>query len=124
MINKYFANLEDQIRLFDYLIHLYNVSIKNYSSTKGYIIGEIIFTDKSKLSFREVKDIELQGKDKYAYNYIDGKNNLIFRYDNAPHYKQLDTFPHHKHLPDKIVESYEPELIDIIFEIADYLKNK
>ncbi len=34
----------------------------------------------------------------YRYHFQDKQNNLIFRYDNAPHFPNLDSFPHHKHL--------------------------
>ena len=35
-------------------------------------------------------------KPKYSYNFIDGKMNLVFRYDNAAHHREIPTFPHLK----------------------------
>ena len=52
----------------------------------------------------------------YRYHFQDGQNNLIFRYDNAPHFSELKTYPHHKHLPDRVIESYEPFIIEVIKE--------
>ena len=36
-----------------------------------------------------------------------------------PHHPHLSSFPHHKHIKNKIIESKEPELILIIKEIKD-----
>ena len=52
----------------------------------------------------------------YRYHFQDGKNNIIFRYDNTPHFPELKTFPHHKHLPDRVIESDEPSIIKVIEE--------
>ena len=52
----------------------------------------------------------------YRYHFQDKQNNLIFRYDNTPHFPALNNFPHHKHLPDEIVAIEEPSLLKIIDE--------
>jgi hypothetical protein len=31
----------------------------------------------------------------YRYHCQDGKNSLVFRYDNTPHFPDLVSFPHH-----------------------------
>ena len=117
MVKKYFHNLEMQINLFDNLVSNYSVSTKYYNKNKGFISGRIEFKDNSILNFKEVKDTEYHKKDKYSYQYMDFNKNLIFRYDNAYHHPEIQTFPHHKHLPDNITSTNEPELIDILFEI-------
>ncbi len=123
MIKNYLVKLEEQISLFDNIISIYTLTIKNYSSTKGYISGELKFIDDSRLSFKEIKDTEQKTKDKYAYNYLDEKNGLIFRYDNAFHHPEISTFPHHKHVSNKIIDSEEPELIDILIEISKFIND-
>ena len=45
------------------------------------------------------------------------KKNLISRWDTAPHYKDLETFPYHVHLPDSVKESKPISLIDALDEI-------
>ena len=47
---------------------------------------------------------------------------MIFRYDNVPHHKEIKTFPHHKHLQDKVVESQEINLYDILLEIREIIQ--
>ncbi|MFQ5632806.1 MAG: DUF6516 family protein [bacterium] len=41
---------------------------------------------------------------------------LTFRYDAAPHFSALHSFPHHKHLPDKVIAAEKPSVIDAIQE--------
>ena len=48
---------------------------------------------------------------------MDKDKNLIFRYDNAGHHPEIATFPHHKHTPNGIEESNEPNMEDIMKEV-------
>ena len=44
--------------------------------------------------------LEMQGTlevTKYRHHWQDGQGLLIKRWDNAPHYPDIDTFPHHLH---------------------------
>jgi hypothetical protein len=43
---------------------------------------------------------------------------MVFRYDNAPHHIEVATFPHHKHEAEMIKSSIEPTLYDVLIEIA------
>jgi len=42
--------------------------------------------------------------------------NLVFRYDNTPHFPGLEGFPHHKHLSDKVTGTEEPSILKVIEE--------
>ena len=52
----------------------------------------------------------------YRYHFQDGQNNIVFRYDNTPHFPDLDKFPHHKHLSDKVVGTAQPSILMVINE--------
>lgn len=52
----------------------------------------------------------------YRYHFQDGQNNLIFRYDNTPHFPELESFPHHRHLADKVTGIEEPSIVKVIEE--------
>jgi len=52
----------------------------------------------------------------YRYHFQDRQNNLVFRYDNTPHFPDIESFPHHKHLSHKVVASKELPLTEIIEE--------
>ena len=52
----------------------------------------------------------------YRYHCQDGKNSLIFRYDSTPHFPDLSSFPHHKHLPGEVIDSDRPNLPAVVEE--------
>ncbi len=52
----------------------------------------------------------------YRYHFQDRDNNLIFRYDNTPHFPEIETFPHHKHTKNDVIDSDIPKLSDIFKE--------
>ncbi len=68
-------------------------------------INEAIMVEMQKLSFLS-----------YRYHYQNKQNQLIFRYDNTPHFPDLTTFPHHKHLKNKVIAAEKPDLTDVITE--------
>jgi len=82
------------------------------SSTSGrYFKIQITFTDHSILIAREFSSQEERN---YSFHWMDKKKNLIIRWDNAPYHKQMKTFPHHKHTNDRIIESKEITLEEVI----------
>ena len=58
----------------------------------------------------------------YRYHFQGSQNNLIFRYDNTPHFPDLESFPHHKHLSNDVVSSNEPSVIRVIEEAMQLAK--
>jgi len=50
------------------------------------------------------------------------KGNLIMRWDNQPHWRDIRTFPHHKHKGDEVQESKERNLADVLEFIARDLR--
>ncbi len=102
-------------------------SIDKYFSSSNkevFIKGNLIFID---LSFLEFSIYVLEkGKeivfDKYRFQYMDYKKRVVFRYDNAPHYSNISTFPLHKHSQDgKVVESTVPKFHETIEEITAFI---
>ncbi|MEA3436031.1 MAG: DUF6516 family protein [Thermodesulfobacteriota bacterium] len=52
----------------------------------------------------------------YRYHFQDKQNNLVFRYDNTPHFPDIESFPHHKHLSDKVTGIEKPSILEVIDE--------
>ncbi len=117
MIEAYFEQIEGALREFAN-IRSYTLTKKVYNRQQGCIDGMIIFETGLRLESVEVKDTDISGKLKYRYQCMNEQPELIFRYDNAPHHPETQTFPHHKHTADAVVESHEPTLHDILLEIA------
>lgn len=59
--------------------------------------------------------------DKYRFHYMDERGRLIFRYDNAPHHKEISSFPDHKHTSSGVAESSLPSIRDILNEISAFI---
>ena len=57
----------------------------------------------------------------YRYHFQDERNCLVFRYDSTPHFPNLSTFPHHKHLPDDVISSQKPEITQVLKEATELL---
>ncbi|MFP4395896.1 MAG: DUF6516 family protein [Anaerolineales bacterium] len=57
----------------------------------------------------------------YKFHYRADDEKLIFRYDNAPHHRNLATFPAHKHTEDDVIEARPPDFTEVLREIDDLL---
>jgi hypothetical protein len=91
----------------------------------GLIHIRVYFWDNSFLDIFEVVSTELgyPVRISYAYTYFRG-NQLVFRYDNAPHHPEIATHPHHKHIGQKesLAPADQPNLSQIIAEIVALLE--
>ncbi|MEH2383220.1 MAG: DUF6516 family protein [Nostoc sp.] len=58
----------------------------------------------------------------YRYHFQDEKNSLIFRYDSTPHFPNLPSFPHHKHLFDNVIACEKPHIADVLQEVMEFLE--
>ncbi len=88
---------------------------------QGYVTGELLFVDGSRLHFREFLDGEdtIIEKLMYTYHYQNALNDLIFRYDNALHRPRLAS-PEHKHSADGVQLVPAPALEDVLLEVMAY----
>ncbi|MCK4491669.1 MAG: hypothetical protein KAU03_03540 [Candidatus Altiarchaeales archaeon] len=53
-------------------------------------------------------------KSRYKYHWQDKEGNLIARWDNVPHHPEVSSFPHHRHVKDKVQESKEMGLGEVL----------
>ncbi len=118
MIREHFVTIEKLIRD-DPLVISSEIHKTSTSPETAYIKGEILFMDGTVLAFFEhvrVAGIVLNITD-YRYHYMTEENEMIFRYDNAPHHQEVDTFPHHKHLPSGLQRGDMPGFESVMDEI-------
>ena len=82
----------------------------------------VIFVDCSKLRIKEYRFSD--GSRKYAYHWESADGILKIRWDNAEHWPNVPTFPHHKHLDssDNVHPSTETDLEDVLKHIASNIK--
>ncbi len=90
------------------------------TSVSGFLDCKVLLIDGSELFVTEyfaVFDDKIQ-RDKYSYH-LQKNGELIIRWDNAPHHKELFTFPFHVHRKDGVHESKEMMVEDVLEEISE-----
>jgi len=117
MLDAHAARIEAAIRGCA-VVATYALNTVQLSPNTGYVEGEIMFVDGSRLVFFEFWRRMVAGLDreKYRYHLMDANNQLLFRYDDAPHHPGVATFPHHKHLPTGMTHSPAPHFAEVLAE--------
>ena len=115
MITEYFKSIEHLLSN-SKLIADKTIGFKEFSSNEGMVTGRLLFLGGYSFNFMEYIQIGKR-RPKYRFNLSDSKGKLIFRYDNAPHHKEISTHPHHKHLGTQVKPSEEIGLAEVISEI-------
>lgn len=117
MIEEYLQDLEKVLAQTHFAVDV-QLAIDKRSLYIAFIEGTLAFFDGSNLHFMEFVNVK-EGINKYKYSYHYQLNDsLIFRYDMAPHHKEVTTFPHHKHIADgQVVDTAAPSLFDVLEEI-------
>jgi hypothetical protein len=119
---RYFKRIKNRIGKLEWLIDRLSINTEyDEDADTGFIGGNITFKDGSIFHFKEV----LLGKNRhYRFHYMGERNNLISRWDTAPHHKDLKTFPYHVHLPDGVKESKRVTLLNVLDKIESIVVAK
>lgn len=122
LISEYFQKIESKIADCIYIIETSLVKDKR-SLHIGIIEGELFFIDESRLHFIEFVNVkETIEVYKYSYHYQNRDSDLIFRYDMAPHHREIKTFPHHKHIhSNNVIEASAPAFAQVLDETSDLI---
>ncbi|MDL1911641.1 hypothetical protein FBQ81_13285 [Chloroflexi bacterium CFX6] len=96
-----------------------NVHAEKRTPTEGFLRGDVVFKDGSRLHFRELvsthPSVQLVS---YTYQYMQADGTTIFRYDDSDHFLRLPTAPHHKHIGEtEVVAAEAPDLQSVLKEI-------
>jgi hypothetical protein len=119
-IETYLAALDAKLREVEGLVASTSIQREiDANLGMGFIKGRIAFVDGSTLEFSEQLPTDRR---KYRVHYMDTQNNLIARWDSAPHHKELSTFPFHKHTPQGVEEHRAITLLEALDEIAKLLQ--
>lgn len=107
----------DAIERYGAVVQKYRIDIWE-NEPEGYRFKAIItLVDNTTLL---VKDYFLEKKRKYAFHWQASNNELIARWDNAPHWFDISTFPHHVHIKGNVYPSSLTSLQDVL----DYITEK
>jgi hypothetical protein len=126
MIDEYVRAIEEAIAAVSDITRGFNIYKDEREADFIFLRGEIKFADGSQLHFREfvqLKQEQPPNRYKYAYHYQRADETIIFRYDNARHYLDLPTAPHHKHVGEtEVVAANVPDLQSVLKEIEGMIK--
>lgn len=70
-----------------------------------------------------IKDYLFPSGRKYSFHWQDKDGKLLVRWDNAMHWKDIETFPHHKHEKEHVFNSKEVTLEEVLEHIYTVLKS-
>ncbi len=70
--------------------------------------------DRIELTERLIQSGQSINRTKYSYHLQDALGKLILRYDNAPHFPEISTYPHHKHTQQNVESSGEISSIEFL----------
>jgi hypothetical protein len=84
----------------------------------GYIRFALELRDGSELHVFEYVTSSMHKLD-YSYHWQDKEQNLVMRWDNAPHHPEVATHPHHLHDRGVVKPAHEPTLAEILKTIGD-----
>ncbi len=104
ILQDYFNQIEQLLRNFTNT-YVEEFKINSLTSERANLRLKVRFAFKYLLAVSEIiviVDNQISYID-YRYHFQDAQNNLIFRYDSTPHFPELPSFPHHKHLPDQVI---------------------
>lgn len=123
MIEAYFRHVDALITNTS-IVQASSLTYDKRSTYIGFVRGSIYFLDGSLLHLREFVNVE-HGVERYmyAYHYQRADGSFVFRYDNTPHFPDLTTFPHHKHVQSvsHVVAAGPPDLSAVLAEIRGVL---
>ena len=124
MLNRYLNRLYDTIISRGY-VEIVRLDFDELPGRQGIIEGRLKFHDRSLLDFDEVIILRNEQivKLRYAYHYQNESAEIIFRYDNAPHYPNIFTYPHHKHVGSNVESAQVPDFSEILREIEMMIFN-
>ena len=114
MIGNYFEKIA---KLFSECPLISSVTLKTniYDIDFGYIEIKSEFIDGSKLQVFELVELKENAAEVLKYRYhFERSDRKIMRWDNAPHHKEISTFPHHKHINGDVLDSEKPSIEEVL----------
>lgn len=119
MTEDYFNNIIEMI-LVSSAVASFKILRKEVAEDDGYIRFKCKLLNGDIFEFAEYLVIHKNTVtlETYSYHWQKADGTLIKRWDNVPHHKELDTFPHHLHLAKgKVVRFSKITLKKILDEI-------
>ena len=112
--------MRDLLEKYKSIISSYRLISYDQEIDSYRIKTQIAFTNGSMLFVKEY--IFRDAERKYSFHWSDNTGKTLCRWDNSPHWANVSTFPHHKHVSDHVVESRETTLEEVLLWISHAAK--
>ncbi len=122
-MEEYFNDIVESL-VVSRAVSSFKILRKELTEEDGYIRIKCNLTNGDILEFAEYIVIRKNkvGIETYSYHWQDKAGELLKRWDNVAHHKNVKTFPHHLHLPhEKVIGSTETNLKKVLTEIEKSL---
>jgi hypothetical protein len=119
-ITDYFSHLLGEIRRNAWLRNE-DITFREIGENEGYIRGTLDLHDGHELHMAEYAVIE-KGHSvalKYRFQLQGPEGEFVARWDNAPHHKEISSFPHHKHCRNGDITASSIKCISQLLERLD-----
>ncbi len=71
-----------------------------------------------------ITELHIKDYQKYSYHCQKNDGDLIVRWDNKPHWRNMSTYPHHKHENDQVSPSHRVTIVDVLDQIEEKIADK
>jgi hypothetical protein len=123
-VREYCAALQTIIQDCPFIIH-WSMEFDEIDLQVGYFKGMLKFTNGTALHFIEFVETYEDGavkRLKYKYHLQSATGDLIARWDNVPHHRDINSFPHHKHDKNGVHPSEPADLKSVLDQIMRELE--
>ncbi len=111
--------MQDILLQYSDIIQSYDILQNEITESSRKFKIKITFINLTKL---EGSEFIFPEKRNYSFQWMNEDNSLIIRWDNAEHHRNLDNFPHHKHISNN--EQVESSIEITLNEVLWYIKNE
>lgn len=101
------------------LFHSWQVVRYEQEQEAYMLLLTAVLRDDSRLGIRDY--LFADGTRKYSYQWMEANGDLRVRWDNAPHWPDVSTAPHHVHLAGKEVP--EPSILTNLEDLLEFVKD-
>ncbi len=119
---EYFGVVQQAIQSAPHVIS-FEIAFEEIDQNECYIRGKLQLTGGWELHIAEyVITGPTFERTKYRYHLQNAEGKLVVRWDNAPHHRQVATFPHHRHdAAGRVQESPAMDIEAILRAVAGYI---
>jgi hypothetical protein len=109
--------IKDTLQKLYQFTHAKDIQVIEFYETQELQIlsANALLKDGSKIYVHERISLD---KSHYSYHWQDRDDNLMLRFDDAPHHKEIETFPHHQHEGEEIKPLKQPTFDHFLQKIS------